>query len=242
MKDAKTVKNVDNDSTFIFDTVRYLHAYHTIEVQDVLYFGLPTIFKAYKRYYPNTKAFKLLQLPRSWPPEGYYSLNSLYLKCLPCEQIYCPEDLLVICVDNEGNITLSDEQRQYAERNDKNWFAPIIAQEIPELQKKLLDFCEWYSKLLYEARRERKRRIDNRFATLFEYDLVRNIDYILKLGQLYGVKDILYDLFERNYLNIYEYIQEPSQIHSFITRKLYELRSFICNYEKYREKHSMIVR
>ena len=206
-------------STTIKEIVEKLQKQKSIYIGDIAKYGLLEILHAYKRQYPETVVFELGVLPSSF---SLHNQDTYMLVCVPQSTVYCPDDLLTIAIDSDGNIILPREVIDYANNvSNSCWFASLIVSKIPEIQKVLLDFYQWYCTQLNEGTEE---------IVLFDYALIDYFSDILELSEKFGLKKLIYDLFVNGKIRLYEYVQEPSQIHLF-TKKLYELKSFICKYK-----------
>jgi len=208
-------------------------------VDDIVKYGLLTILKAYKKKHPKVKAFRLGILPKS---HYFFSKYALTLSCIPEKRIFEPDNMLEICLDSKGNLTVSDRLIQYAESiDDTQWFAPLVVTKVPELQKALLDFYQWYCERLYictvvyDGHSEDKIDLS---VEAFDYDSLRNINYLLALAEQFGIRQILYDVCEVGIIHLFSYVQEPSQTHLFI-EQLEKLKDFICNYNMYRDMYPL---
>ena len=210
-------------STTIKEVVEKLHKQKSIYIGDIAKYGLLEILHAYKRQYPETVVFELGVLPSSF---SLHSQDAYMLVCVPQNKVYCPDDLLTIAIDNDGNVVLPKEVIDYANNVSNGcWFASLIVSKIPEIQKVLLDFYQWYCTQLYEG---------TEAVALFDYVLIDYFSDILELSEKFGLKKLLTDLFVNGKVCLYEYVQEPSQVGEFV-KKFDVLKDFICNCKKYKE-------
>ena len=205
-------------STTIKEVVEKLHKQKSIYIGDIAKYGLLEILHAYKRQYPETVVFELGVLPSSF---SLHSQDAYMLVCVPQNKVYCSNDLLTIAIDNDGNIVLPKEVIDYANNVSNGcWFASLIVSKIPEIQKVLLDFYQWYCTQLYEGMDE---------IVYFNYALIDYSKQVLSLSENFGLKKLLTDLFINGKVCLYEYIQEPNQVDEFI-KKFDKLKNFICDY------------
>ena len=210
------------------NVVAYLNTHHEIYYENVVKFGLWEILRACKKQYPDIATFALSIVPRN--PKYHHHHGMLI--CSLQASVFDPINLLEIHLSNRENgdvcITVSDLTLQYLEQEvDKNWFAPFIAARIPEMQKAIIDFYQWYC--------------THAINSVFDYDSWRNVEYVKKLSELFNLKSLFLDLFEFGQLPLFNYVQDATQVDAFL-ELLNRLKDFICHYSQYKKKWPLRVK